>query len=783
MVLWLILRKETFKNSRDAALHLSEIIDTGRVVPAALRSRVSDLHKIEASDYAIEGWQYPDPGSDATRAVLKGARLKYTSRGKPRRFEGVTTVANIEDGPLRDLIQRIIGDKNSPTNNSYIAAGIPSVNAWQRQARRVSLPLLATVKLGSEHVTVYDGVCYEELKGGVRGWEGTFKYSQLNDETRQEIKRRISKLTRSQRIRRAKRAIVYEVVQERMIKALSGFSSFKKPVFKPWGVAAFAPHVVNRAKVVMIMRMIPATAEDLAVLTKMQEAIRRQTGIVNFGAFVGHVTLGYCVNSFENEGEFCRFKDYLERLSAHIRSLSDNPDYHFEMPTIEVSRFTNMESYPSVASFSWKGYSRSSPFIVYRRLVAEKDHSKATADYGESNLVSVDVSLEHVHYLKDNQATRGLWRQAQAVMKERLGVLKELNGCDAPAQVTCIITTDSDKLITDYRTGLPYVAACNNDAKEVFIHPYFFSLSGPTQVVILYHFLISFMMKHQNNEEEALEDTLSGKWAKAARKIEYVAWWERVRLEHFAEFNLKSVRKLLARWNKGRKNCGYKYSSGYGVSAVGFVRRDSTLYRNLKDVQKSLKQTKAYRRGKLRLNPVKRLHFTIQGLQTGLAQSGANQRGQIEDSRLQILQKVLQKGIEEANINSVVLDYQNDIGISPSARICLQGFVKGASLESLRGKIQSNLDSEGLKVERPKGEHITLASISQELDEDEWEDLKHTIEKIQQNYQTRPLGELELEKVAFVYHCNDSLTKYKYQELYQLSTSSSSPQQSSVYGF
>ncbi|MCM8827493.1 MAG: HAD hydrolase family protein, partial [Candidatus Omnitrophica bacterium] len=70
---------------------------------------------------------------------------------------------------------------------------------------------------------------------------------------------------------------------------------------------------------------------------------------------------------------------------------------------------------------------------------------------------------------------------------------------------------DPEKLGTDSKTNLPYVASCDIQNKEVYLHVIDFFGQLPTkQLEILYHELISHLVKKITNEDTAMLDTFVG---------------------------------------------------------------------------------------------------------------------------------------------------------------------------------------------------------------------------------------------------------------------------------
>lgn len=245
------------------------------------------------------------------------------------------------------------------------------------------------------------------------------------------------------------------------------------------------------------------------------------------------------------------------------------------------------------------------------------------------------------------------------------------------------------------------------------------------------------------------------------KKLQYENWWRGVNLDFITEsVNGKEEKDgLRKRWENGKKNSGQEHSSGYGVSMVGFLSDDSPLYRNIRTIQEALERTRVYSNGKLILNPPKNIHFTIFGLETGPARIGRGETGDISPDRLRQLHKIARTAIQKSGVGAVNLSYENDIGISPSARINVQGFAHDNSLEQLRNSIKEALNSEKIPVEDPKGEHITIATITEPLGQEEFDELKAEIERLQSEFEgpNASLGNLVIDRVTLVHHNNDLL--------------------------
>ncbi|MDD5128649.1 MAG: SAM-dependent methyltransferase [Candidatus Omnitrophica bacterium] len=88
----------------------------------------------------------------------------------------------------------------------------------------------------------------------------------------------------------------------------------------------------------------------------------------------------------------------------------------------------------------------------------------------------------------------------QRVLEQRLANLNQI--VRGPPKFTLIIATN-----LNFTQG--NVAACNIDTKTVYLHPYFFELPEPKQLEILYHELISHIVKGIRDEDSAMRDTIA----------------------------------------------------------------------------------------------------------------------------------------------------------------------------------------------------------------------------------------------------------------------------------
>ncbi len=261
---------------------------------------------------------------------IDGARKKYDQNGNVRPFEGWTVVTPVKDGGnlLPGLFKKLVGDING--------------SQWGRNGVKVTI---ATVAEDSAHVTLYDLVCTDN------DWLNKYT-GQLNRETAASINKLQAELMQQGLAEEeALKQATYQVVSEKVKKVLTGFQAARAPVFKPKQISTFMPGKPGA----IVLSLEPATAEDLAIVTRLQDAIEVATGIRNHWTYRAHITLGYLVNSyFDNEVQFNEFKGFLEGLDDHVRSVANDPAYQYVFPHIELSNFKDMESFPATASFNWE---------------------------------------------------------------------------------------------------------------------------------------------------------------------------------------------------------------------------------------------------------------------------------------------------------------------------------------------------------------------------------------------------------------------------------------------
>jgi phosphohistidine swiveling domain-containing protein/GNAT superfamily N-acetyltransferase len=327
-------------DSRTLSGKMNQLIGSDKSVPASLKERIMDAYTEEQLAVLLQDKDFE----------IRADNSKYGSNSGVKPFEGVTTVASMSEGvTIYGLFESII----------------KRLNNWQINHLPKNKRVLATVPVESIHVTTYDGVCKDD-------WEDKYN-KQLNDETKKEIEKLVKERSRrrglpSDQEQVLRKEITYEVVVRRITEALRTFTASKVPEFVPTGIAAFPPHFTPN-KTVLILNVAPKSAEDLAALTRLQDAIQDATGIKNFGSFKGHITLGYFVNDATTVGhqKIDEFKEFIRQLDEEVRreTESDKQGYVFTLPQIELSYFEDMDSFPAIEVFSWTGNKTSSSGINF----------------------------------------------------------------------------------------------------------------------------------------------------------------------------------------------------------------------------------------------------------------------------------------------------------------------------------------------------------------------------------------------------------------------------------
>ncbi|MBU1997258.1 MAG: STAS domain-containing protein, partial [Candidatus Omnitrophica bacterium] len=84
---------------------------------------------------------------------------------------------------------------------------------------------------------------------------------------------------------------------------------------------------------------------------------------------------------------------------------------------------------------------------------------------------------------------------------------------------TRFVVTTKKRYLKDENSDAVMVASCNINENVVYFHPHFFSLPQATQTRIIYHEIISHILKGIFNEKEAMRDTLA--WFENGEKVQH----------------------------------------------------------------------------------------------------------------------------------------------------------------------------------------------------------------------------------------------------------------------
>ena len=177
---------------------------------------IDAAYEKEISDKLVAGMKYPVSQSAiaAFSQPLLSDHPKYDRFGHVQRYPGITVIAHHPEKDydlFRDLTARI---------NEF--------------NKRMGLKIIQTVPITSEHMTIYDLVSQGDVDG---------KYAQFNKETKDAVDALTAALqqqkgyTREQALEQA----CYEVVTDKVYKALKTLSAKRPPVFEPYAVLTFIP--------------------------------------------------------------------------------------------------------------------------------------------------------------------------------------------------------------------------------------------------------------------------------------------------------------------------------------------------------------------------------------------------------------------------------------------------------------------------------------------------------------------------------------------------------------
>ncbi|MCX5701158.1 MAG: selenide, water dikinase SelD [Candidatus Omnitrophica bacterium] len=168
---------------------------------------------------------------------------------------------------------------------------------------------------------------------------------------------------------------------------------------------------------------------------------------------------------------------------------------------VEVTNKERMDGLAGVGKFLLDEYgkiaaAKSQP-ANYPLRVPANSRQEIEEKYGTSRVLT-DITVSNFSL---NQLG-AFFENHQEILGERLAQLENLFGRGPPelSNWRLVITTDLN--LTN-----AMVAACSIDARTVFIHPYFFELPETKQLEILYHELISHILKGVRDDIDAMKDT------------------------------------------------------------------------------------------------------------------------------------------------------------------------------------------------------------------------------------------------------------------------------------
>ncbi|HBG60449.1 MAG TPA: hypothetical protein DDX37_01200, partial [Candidatus Omnitrophica bacterium] len=114
---------------------------------------------------------------------------------------------------------------------------------------------------------------------------------------------------------------------------------------------------------------------------------------------------------------------------------------------------------------------------------------------------------------------------------------------------TGFVVTTKKRYLEDENTYAVMVASCNIEENKVYLHPHFFNLPREIQSRIIYHEVISHILKGNFSEKEAMKDTLI--WFEDGAKVQYQRFG-------FTEENWKRIERALSKISEFRQR-GFDY--------------------------------------------------------------------------------------------------------------------------------------------------------------------------------------------------------------------------------
>ncbi len=350
------------KDSRELSKKLMSM-ELSQYEKTRLKRSIMEKYREDEDTRSFEKTRYPRSEGDWRMADIGLARARqlYSATGRPVYLEGVTLIYRTE-------------------NNEYGLSrkAIDMIHSWNKKGEE---PLVATIALGSEHITLYDLACMID-------WGVKYK-NQFNSVTRGEIDEKTKALLSAGQFgteESAREQATYEVITMKTYNALKRFTAERAPVFRPSKILISRPPCEPSA---ILLGMEPKTAEDLAIVTRVQDAIKDETGITNTVTFKAHVTLGYIVNSiYDSEASFDAFMRHVDDLNRFIASKRDLPECEFSSPQMELCYLDDLDNYYPVSTFEWDGTAKlpietdieTKLAQTQRRSRSKRDHAHSSND-------------------------------------------------------------------------------------------------------------------------------------------------------------------------------------------------------------------------------------------------------------------------------------------------------------------------------------------------------------------------------------------------------------------
>lgn len=246
---------------------------------------------------------------------------------------------------------------------------------------------------------------------------------------------------------------------------------------------------------------------------------------------------------------------------------------------------------------------------------------------------------------------------------------------------------------------------------------------------------------------------------RVSKKEKYLGWWRELSEMSLDDF-IHRVEALRIDLSEGEQYTQRAFSSGFGATVVAFVPPESRLYSNIENLMHFLEEdTKMGRGGRLTLNPLERVHLTIRGL------VGKRQRD-LPAKKIDQLQKAVQHAVkvfsQKNPAAAPIVEFENDICVSPRARINILGFQStDCLLKKLSGLIGKEIEGLGLKSGKRKGDHISLASVTDDrVTQEELDDLRDKLAGYRDKKSEEGFGTLKIDRITFVHYDNSLLDRF-----------------------